>query len=146
MKFRIEEIDDTQKDKHFSSDVTPLTYRISLRINNDEIVLRREYFYVGYRVGEKVEDFYFNNTSWNNNIIYASFLTRNFDSNHLQQKEKEFIEKFHHQLIESEKNIEEDFKKTEKIYQQDIKNYQNYQKCNIFNNIKRKVKLSKILK
>jgi len=147
MKFRIQEIDLREKDKSWNSKSTPLTYRISIKLNDTEIVLAREYFYVGYNDGEDIDDFYFDNEFGNyefGNFTRATFLTRNFDSEYLKIKENELIKKFYKRLIKNEKYLKNELiSKTEAI-KHDIKLYQNYQNCDLFLKLKRKEKLNSI--
>jgi hypothetical protein len=154
MKYQIVEIDNRDKEKSQSSNSTPLTYRIELKIESysepNEITLKREYFYWGYNDGESIDGFYFDNEiGWSiekYQITRATFLTRNFEPNYLKQKEKELIELFYSKLIKTEKDIEKKFIEDTKKYKNNLKKYQNYQTCDIFLRYKRKNKLDKINK
>jgi len=102
MKLSVVEHDYRKKDKHFESTASPLTYRVSLQISGyDDIVLTREYFYVGYNSGEKYDKFYFDDYRDNGKLTRGSFITTNFDSDYLVKKESELIKKFYKKLINS---------------------------------------------
>jgi len=142
MKYRIIEIDRSDSDKSLKSFATPLTYRISITLENNEVVLMREYFYVGYNDGEKIDDFYYDD----NHISRITFLTRNFDDDYLKEKEKEVIKIFYYKLIESEKSVKQEKINTNIHFDNKIKRYQKFQKCGLFTKLKRKEKLKKINK
>lgn len=157
MKFRIEEIDKSQSDVYFNSKTTPLTYRVAITIevgirvgnptNEDEIVLTREYFYVGYNDGESVDNFYFDtDVRWTKiiGVKRGTFLTRNFNHEYLKQKEEELIQLFYDRLIKSEKDYIKKRKEVTQEIDEKIQNYQKYQKCDLFLKIQRKEKLKKI--
>ena len=147
MKYIIIEEDLREKDKHWDSQATPLTYRVSIELDENLIILKREYFYVGYNDGELINGFYFDNeVGWSNSptINRATFLTRNFDLNFLKQKEDELIKKFYKRLIKSEINLKNKLKSTVEKLNEEIKEYQEYQKNELFVKLIRKNKLKKI--
>lgn len=140
MKYRIVEIDKSEEDKNnFCTDATPLTYRVSISLENNEIILQREFFYVGYNSGEQIDDFYINDIT---HVIRMTYLTRNFDKKHLEEKEKMLIKKFYYELINTEKELKKELKESVKYFNKKIKRYQKYQECDLFTKIKRKEKLN----
>jgi hypothetical protein len=149
MNYKIVEIDvrdDLSKNTiNFS---VPLTYRIAIKIEgNAELTLSREYFYYGYNDGEKIDGFYFNSElSWSTTlaITRATFLTRNFDSKYLKQKEQELIELFYNKLIKSENKLKIELYNQNKILGERIEEYQELQKNNLFIKIIRKQKLESL--
>lgn len=147
MKYRVIEIDDSDKISQKTTS-TPLTYRIELKIELDnEITLKREYFYWGYNDGEGVDHFYFDNeVGWrlDYNLTRATFLTRTFDPEYLKQKENELIELFYSKLIKAEQDIEKKFIEDTKKYKKKLKKYKKYQTCDIFIKQIRKNKLTQI--
>lgn len=149
MNLKIENIDNSQNDIFFKSTTTPLTYGVSIKIENDEIILTREYFYVGYSYCETIDDFYFNtDLPWRNDIgiTKGTFLTKNFNPDYIKQKEEELINLFYQKLIKSENDYIKERKKLINDIDNKILKYQKYQKCKLFINIQRKEKLYKISK
>lgn len=76
----------------------PISYRISLNLYGDKIILTREYFKVGFRDGESWDKFYFdNNYSYNKtDLTYATFITRKINNEeYLKKKEIELINRFY---------------------------------------------------
>jgi len=142
MGFKILNIDKSESDKFFfESDSTPLTYRISLSLENNEIVLRREYFYVVYKDGEQLDNNYFIDNVY---VTYASFITRNFDEDYLIKKERKLIKVFYNKLKESEVRLNKEKVDTNRYLDNKIKRYKKFQNCGIFDSIIRKSKLIKL--
>jgi hypothetical protein len=99
MKLVIKEIKDNG---NFPNE--PLSYRVSLRLEKDTILLTRQYFKVGIATGESWDDFYFNCDNYyvTTNLSYATFMTRKLDDKtYLQNKELELINKFYDKLIKT---------------------------------------------
>jgi hypothetical protein len=147
MKFRIEEEDRRESDIYFKSSVTPLTYRIEIKIEDDEIILKREYFYVGYSDGEHPESFYFDNeVGWRRDhyLGKASYLTRIFDPQHIQEKEDELIKMFYEKTFKNIEKINKRKKDAIKNFDNEINKLIECQNSNLFIKFKRADKLNKI--
>lgn len=150
MKLTIIEEDKREKDRYFNSISTPLTYRIDISLDYndvDNIILKREYFYVGYNSGEQPDHFYYDNEGNYGEklpIRRATFITRNFNSIYLKNKEKELIENFYQKLIESEQELQNQLEEKIKKYNKNIKLYKKYQSSELFIKIQRKQKLKKL--
>lgn len=126
----------------------PLSYRVSLRLENNNIVLTREYFRVGFHDGEKWDGFYFdcdNNYGYGEtNLNYATFMTRKLDDKlYLQQKELELIDKFYDKLIITKNKTIKKLKSEQKRYEDKINNYDIT--INFLDKYKRKDKILKIV-
>lgn len=148
MQFSIIEEDKRKDlDSDYWSKRQPLTYRISLTINEKQIILKREYFYAGYNDGEEEDGFYFDNeVPWRSHksslgISRATFFTRNFDPDYLKQKETELINIFYDKLLKSEKNLKKDLEKEIKEHNKQIEFYKKCQNSGPFMKIQRKNKL-----
>lgn len=146
MNFRIDEIDKRDaENKYFYS--SPLTYRIAIRLYDNEIVLTREYFYYGYNDGEKIDNFYFDNeVGWNNGteITRCTFITRNFDENYLKEKETLLIESFYEKISNSINSFQNKKLDAIKKYDNLKEKYKQYQNCDIFLKYKRNQKLKQL--
>lgn len=148
MKFKIDEID-KRNDVYYSTLSTPLTYRIAIKLCENEIILTREYFYVGYNDGESIDNFYFDNeVGWNNGteITRCTFITRNFNEEYLKEKEEELIEIFFHKISKSINSFENKKLDAIKKYDKLKKKYEQYQNCDLFLKFQRKQKLKQIKK
>jgi len=128
------------------------SYRVSIEIEDTEIIIKREYFYYGfYESTCDFDNFWFNNKNNGNNhwkdLTKCSFVTRNLsDSKYLKIKEKKLIKKFYNKLIKNENNlkIERDIKNIE--YNDRIEECQKNQNCDLFIKIKRIKKLKNLNK
>ena len=145
MNFRIEEIDKRNTENIYSS--TPLTYRIAIKLYDNEIVLTREYFYYGYNDGEIIDNFYFNNeVGWNNGteITRCTFITRNFDEKYLKEKEELLIETFYEKISKSINSFQNKKLDAIKKYDRLKEKYKQYQNCDLFLKYQRKQKLKQL--
>ena len=151
MQFTIVEEDKRiDLDSDYWSKTCPLTYRISIKLNKDEITLKREYFYTGYNDGEIEDGFYFDNeVPWRNHnaslgISRATFFTRNFNPDYLKQKEDELINIFYDKLLKSERNLKKDLEDEIKEHNEQIEFYKKCQNSGPFIKIQRKNKLKNL--
>jgi hypothetical protein len=146
MKFEI--IDDINLDNviKINEYFTPLIYRISIKLGEDTIILKREYFYVGYLTGEQADEFYFNDSNiWDHNYLnYATFTTKNFDTEYLKEKETELINKFFEKLNYTTKKLKQDKEEKMLYFDEKIKLYKEYSNCELFLKLNRNEKLNKI--
>jgi hypothetical protein len=130
------------------SNQLPLGYRVSIRLDQKKVILKREYFYAGYHDGEIEDDFYFDNeVPWRISqiaIYSGSIFTRNFDTNYLKMIEDELIHKFYEKIIETQKNYKTFLKEKKKEIKKDIKKYKQYETADLFQKIIRKKKLEQI--
>lgn len=78
----------------------PLRYRMSLSFY-DDIVLKREYFKVGFLDGEENDKFH---SHLEKSVKYISFITQNFDEKYLQEKENELFKNAYEYILKSKKN------------------------------------------
>lgn len=144
MKFRIEEIDRRNTEYIYSA---PLTYRIAIKLYDNEIVLTREYFYYGYNDGETIDNFYFDNeVGWNNGteITRCTFITRNFDEKYLKEKEELLIETFYEKISKSINSFQNKKLDAIKKYDRLKEKYKQYQNCDLFLKYQRKQKLKQL--
>lgn len=146
MRFRIEEKTDKP-----SGGTAKKSYRISISLKDSEIILLREFFYIGFTPGEQNDKFYFDNeVQWqkgyrsSNGITHASFITQNLEPDYLQKKEKELIEIFYKKLIKSQNNWERQKKSDIKECNKKIEYYKNIQNSQPFLSLERIRKLEKI--
>lgn len=152
MKLIIEENnfdkEDLKNSSYFDKPSTPLTYRVSIRLNEDHILLKREYFFVGYLSGESPDEFYFNDEDnwYSSYITYTSFITRNFDTKYLKDKENELINKFFDKLNITKEKIKEDKKEKIEYFNNRIKFYNECLDNDVFIKLKRKLKIKEIEK
>lgn len=133
---------------------SPLTYRVSIEISYDvndvrnRLILKREYFYVGFNDGEVEDGFYFNNkVPWSRviGVTRATFYTRKLDDKeYLIEKEKELIKLFYEELVKSEERYKEELKEKTEELNTAISIYQEYQTDEAFVKIIRKKKLKEI--
>jgi len=142
MELIIKEISDIDRFKN-----EPISYRVSISIGTDNnIILTREYFRVGFNDGESWNKFYFNCDSYSygkTNLTRASFITRKIDDKqYLQNKELELINKFYDKLIETKNLTIKEFLETQKRINNKISLYDNM--INFFDKYKRKDKILKI--
>jgi len=136
--FKIIEKNISEEDrKRNATKATPYTYRVSITLG-DEIELIREYFVWGYHDGEQPDKFF---SSYDG---FASIFTRDFDPQHLQDIEKELIEKFYKKLIKEEHRAKQELEKAKKECKEKVKRYKLYRTCEPFLKIERKKKLNKI--
>jgi len=141
---RIEEIDKRlDDDANYWSKQAPLTYRVSIKIENDEIILKREYFYVGFTDGEDFDDFYFD-SDWHDYFTRGTFITRNLNEQYLIDKEKELIQKFYENLEICIKNCKKELKESIRDINKKISNYEECKKDQLFVKVVRKKKLNNI--
>lgn len=148
MDIKIVEDLNKNNDSYFNSKTTPLSYRVSLNLHKNVLVLKREYFCVGYTGSEGHGRYYYNcDEKWTNNIplTYASFITRDIDNEKLKtEAEINLIKTFQSKSIECKnkelKRISDEIIKSNKIVKQydDIYNY--------LDNYERKIKINKLLK
>lgn len=127
---------------------SPLTYRVSIEISYNRLILKREYFYVGFNDGEVEDGFYFNNkVPWSSaiGVTRATFYTRKLDDKeYLIEKEKELIKLFYEELVKSEERYKEELKEKTEELNTAISIYQEYQTDEAFVKIIRKKKLKEI--
>lgn len=121
----------------------PLTYRVSISLENNKIVLLREYFYVGYNDGEKFDDFYMDSSYM---FTRMSYLTRDFNKDYLKKVEKELIDKFYFELLNQEVKLNEELKNETEKFNRNIAWYKKYENCDLFIKTKRRSKLKEINK
>ena len=125
----------------------PISYRISLNLYSDKIILTREYFRVGFRDGESWDKFYFdNNYSYNKtDLTYATFITRKINNGeYLKKKEIELINRFYDKLFETKNNTIKELLRQQKRLNSKINMYDNTMK--FLEKYKRKDKILKIIK
>ena len=125
----------------------PISYRISLNLYGDKIILTREYFKVGFRDGESWDKFYFdNNYSYNKtDLTYATFITRKINNEeYLKKKEIELINRFYDKLFETKNNTIKELLRQQKRLNSKINMYDNTMK--FLEKYKRKDKILKIIK
>jgi len=124
----------------------PISYRISLNLYSDKIILTREYFRVGFRDGESWDKFYFdNNYSYNKtDLTYATFITRKINKEeYLKKKEIELINRFYDKLFETKNNTIKELLRQQKRLNSKINMYDNTMK--FLEKYKRKDKILKII-
>jgi len=124
----------------------PISYRISLNLYSDKIILTREYFRVGFRDGESWDKFYFdNNYSYNKtDLTYATFITRKINNGeYLKKKEIELINRFYDKLFETKNNTIKELLRQQKRLNSKINMYDNTMK--FLEKYKRKDKILKII-
>ncbi len=143
MKLVIKEIKDNG---NFHNE--PLSYRVSLRLEKDTILLTREYFRIGFHFGESWDDFYFNcDNNWDyskTNLSYATFMTRKLnDKTYLQNKELELINKFYDKLIKTKQLTVKELISEQKKLNNKINSYEKV--INFLDKYKRKDKILKII-
>lgn len=142
MELIIKEKSDLDSFKH-----EPTSYRISLELDNNRIILTREYFKVGFRDGESWDKFYFNNNySYNiTDLTYATFITRKLDNEeYLKKKEIELINRFYDKLFETKNNTIKELLRQQKRLNSKINMYDNTIK--FLEKYKRNDKILKIIK
>jgi len=148
MRFLIEEDLDKNNDDW---DSQPLRYRVSLSFY-DNIVLKREYFRVGFLAGEEDDKFYIdleiNKYSSPNqkSTTHISFITRNFDKKYLQEKENELFRIAYKYILKSKKNWKKYIKEKIKEEKQEQKKLNVILNSNKFIKLQREEKLEKINK
>jgi len=124
----------------------PISYRISLNLYSDKIILTREYFRVGFRDGESWDKFYFdNNYSYNKtDLTYSTFITRKINNEeYLKKKEIELINRFYDKLFETKNNTIKELLRQQKRLNSKINMYDNTMK--FLEKYKRKDKILKII-
>lgn len=137
-EFKIIEKTISEEDrKKYETKASPYTYRVSIYLY-ENIELKREYFVFGYHDGEQEDKFFSNRPS------FASILTRNFDPQHLQDIEKELIEKFYKKLIREEHRAKQELKKAKKECKTKVKQYKLFRSAEPFLKIQRRKKLEKL--
>lgn len=147
MKIKIIEDLNKNNDSSFRYESTPLSYRVSLTLCNNDLILKREYFCVGFLSGEGYGKYYYNcDDTWTNNLplTYASFITKEIDNDKLKMEaELTLIKTFQHKSIECKtkelKRISNEIIKSNNM----IKRYDNI--YNYLDNYERKMKINKIL-
>lgn len=125
-------------------------YRVSIELEDDEVIITRKYFYYGYyEHSSDFDNFWYNhkNSSYSSvgNLCKASFITRKIDdTEYLKIKENELIESFYCGLIENEKDIKKELYKVIMDYNYRIKKCQDNIKNDFFIKLNRQKKLKKI--
>ena len=101
--------EDCRKNDSFKHE--KLSYRVSITHDSKtkEIIINREYYRVGFRDGEKWDDFYFDfELPWRNNlsVTNGSIMTRKLDDpNYLIEIEEKLIKEYYKKCIKSIENI-----------------------------------------
>lgn len=140
MKLEIVEKSNT---KPFES--MPITYRVSMRVNNGTVTLQREYFRCGFYDGEQYDDFYFDNEGYHRGspLCHCSFITKRIDDKvYLMKKEEEMIKLFYEKCVKSKKGLEKELRRTTKELNDNISNYEDI--INYFEYTQRGDKLKKL--
>jgi hypothetical protein len=143
MEIKIVEKLDKDNDKHFDSRATPLSYRVSLQVRKNIIILKREYFRVGFGPGEGHNRYSFN--SHQNSyaqLTYASFITRDVDNDDLKNKsELKLLKKFQKEALLSKSKVQKEIKRDILLANNNIKKYDE-----IFNFLDKYNRIEKIKK
>jgi hypothetical protein len=120
--------EDCRKNDSFKHE--KLSYRVSIGFDdrNKEIIIKREYFRVGFHDGEKWDDFYFDfEVGWRDmlGVCNASIMTRKInDKQYLIDIEKKLIKKYFEKCHVSINNIDNELKKQIKSLNRRRKNYE----------------------
>lgn len=141
MKFNIEESRDTDSFKNM-----PISYRVSLKIIKNTVVLKREYFRVGFNSGEQYDNFYFDN-EWsgkqNEPLERCTFITKRIDDKkYLMEKEKDLIKLFYEKCTKSRDLLKNQLIQKTKNLNDSINNYNDI--LDYFEYTQRDKKLKKI--
>ena len=152
MKIKIVERLDRTPYYNRMSESTPLSYRVSLKLerintNIHIIYLTREYFVHGYIDGEGHNKYYFNNRKVyyeGGSLHYASFITRDIDNEELKQEAEEILlREFQKECLVHKNLIKKKLDEEIKEVNDNINLYENL--YNFFDGYKRSEKIKKIL-
>ena len=141
MKFKIEEKDHRVNYNKNGSENYESHYRITIHLYNDEIILKREYFYYGFYDGEEYDHFFFRDKDY---LTRGSFLTKNFDPEYLRQKENQLIKKIYKKLTKAQTYTKKKLENKIKEYNEQIEIYKECQQSGPFKKYQRKEKLKKL--
>jgi hypothetical protein len=123
-----------------------LWYRVSLTIDEEKVLLKREHFRSGFYSGEQDDHFYFNTDYPQSNgdfFRYCSFMTSKLDDEeYLKRKEEELIKLFYDKCNKNITISQERLRKEEIKYNKRIDNYKDI--INHFEYCKRGDKIKKI--
>lgn len=80
----------------------PLTYRLTIEEDNGNILIIREYFRVGYKTGEKIDEFFRDNFLMHPMV---SIITRKFNEKYLNDLENKIYDVYISYLTEINNNL-----------------------------------------
>jgi len=148
-KIKIIKKDSTKKSDGFLSESK--SYRVSIKFNerDQEIIITREFYRVGFRDGERWDEIFLDyKLAWRSEqlgIYCASIMTKYVDDKkYLRKIEKDLIESYYKNCFNSITNIEKELKKQTKSLRNQKSNYEDVIGC--LNKTFRKEKINKILK
>lgn len=150
MKIKIIENLDKNNDLSFDSINTPLTYRVSLSYDKDTIIIKREYFRVGYHDGEGINKYFYNNNKCgytdNDQLTYASFITRDLNNEKLKKEsEQRLVKGFMKECLKCEDLIKSKLQKEIVSSKSKLQKYNNIYTF-LDKEFNRREKIEKILK
>lgn len=105
MKFKTELIEFKSDDTYYRD--RELSYRLKLVIENDELILIKEYFKIGYNDNEKWDKFWIYNS--NTELVWVSIITRRFnDVVYMKELETKIFELFYDESYKLSTQMQKD--------------------------------------
>ena len=140
MTFKTEIIEyGESKDKMFGTSREPLRYRLMLKLHNNELILIKEYFKLGFNDNEEWDKWWINTDS--SSINWVSIITKKFyDTKYMKELETKIFEIFYDESIKMTKEIKKNILKYTKRMNIDLSNQQKVTKFVDKFNRRRKLK------